>query len=66
MFGLGPWEIGLILVALLLVLGPSRLPEMARSLAKGIKEFKKATTETEEPPQQVQSSSQPDDTPPRA
>lgn len=53
-------------MALLLVLGPSRLPEMARSLAKGIKEFKKATTETEEPPQQVQSSSQPDDTPPRA
>lgn len=66
MFGLGPWEIGLILVALLLVLGPSRLPEMARSLAKGIKEFKKATTEADEPPQQVSSNAQPDDTSPRA
>jgi len=51
MFGLGPWEIGLVVVALLLVLGPTRLPELARSMAKGVKEFRRAARETEDAPQ---------------
>ena len=63
MFGLGPWEIGLVLVAILLVLGPTRLPELAKSLAKGIKEFRKATNEPEEPPR-VTAESTPTDNPP--
>lgn len=50
MFGLGPWEIGLIFVAILLVLGPTRLPEVARSLAKGVKEFRKASQEPDDEP----------------
>jgi TatA/E family protein of Tat protein translocase len=41
MFGtIGPQEILIVLVIALVVLGPSRLPEVARSLGKGVKEFK--------------------------
>ncbi len=43
MFGLGPWEIGVILVIALLVLGPKKLPEMASKLGSGIREFRKAS-----------------------
>jgi TatA/E family protein of Tat protein translocase len=43
MFNLGPWEVGLILIVALIVVGPGKLPEVARSIGKGINEFKKAT-----------------------
>jgi TatA/E family protein of Tat protein translocase len=42
-FGLSFWEIAIILAIALIVLGPKKLPELARSLGKGIKEFRKAT-----------------------
>ena len=35
-----PWELLLLLVVALLVFGPKRLPEMGRSLGKGMREFK--------------------------
>ena len=38
---LGPWEIALIIVLALLIFGPRRLPEMAKSLGLAIQEFKK-------------------------
>ena len=41
-----------ILIVALLVFGPKRLPEMGRSLGKGMREFKDAVTGTEEPPRQ--------------
>ena len=41
MFGsIGPQEILIVLIIALIVLGPKKLPEMARSLGKGVKEFK--------------------------
>ena len=41
MFGsIGPQEILIVLVIALVVLGPKKLPEMARSLGKGVREFK--------------------------
>ncbi len=43
MFGLSFWEIAIILVVALVVLGPSKLPELARSVGKGIREFRRAT-----------------------
>ena len=43
MFGLGFWEISVILIIALVVLGPKKLPELAKSLGKGIREFRNAT-----------------------
>jgi sec-independent protein translocase protein TatA len=42
---LGGWEIVLILAVVLLLFGSKKLPELARGLGQGIKEFKKATRE---------------------
>ncbi len=42
MFGLGIWEIALILVVALLVLGPEKLPDAAKSLGKALNDFKRA------------------------
>ena len=57
---LGFGEIILILLVLLIVFGPRRLPELGSALGKGIREFKRSVTdlksglnsEEEQPPQQ--------------
>jgi len=46
MFGLGPWELLLIFLAVLLLFGAKRLPEIAQGLGKGIREFKKSVKDT--------------------
>ena len=43
-FGIGIWELLILLLVLLLVFGPKRLPEMGRSLGKGMREFKESVT----------------------
>ncbi|MEQ8200013.1 MAG: twin-arginine translocase TatA/TatE family subunit [Syntrophomonadaceae bacterium] len=43
MLNLGPWEVGLILLVALIVVGPGKLPEVAKSIGKGMNEFKKVT-----------------------
>jgi sec-independent protein translocase protein TatA len=43
--GLGGWEILLILMVLLIFFGAKKIPELAKGLGKGIKEFKNATNE---------------------
>ncbi len=47
MFGLGGQELLLILFVVLLFFGPSKLPELARGLGKGMREFKKAQSDLE-------------------
>jgi sec-independent protein translocase protein TatA len=42
MFGLGPMELVLIFLVILLVFGAKRIPEIAHGIGKGITEFKKA------------------------
>jgi TatA/E family protein of Tat protein translocase len=44
------WEIILILLVLLLVFGAKRLPEMGRSLGKGMREFKDSVSGVDERP----------------
>jgi sec-independent protein translocase protein TatA len=41
---IGPWEIAILLVIVLLVFGPKRLPEMGKSLGRGMREFKNSVT----------------------
>ena len=48
MFGMGPWEIALIFLVILLLFGAKRLPEVAKGLGKGIKDFKKAVKDTQD------------------
>lgn len=49
MFGMGATEILVILALALVVIGPRKLPELARALGKGLGEFKRATREFHEP-----------------
>ncbi len=39
---IGPFEIVVILLAALLLFGPKKLPELGRSIGRGIREFKQA------------------------
>ena len=48
MFGIGTGELLVILFIILLVFGSKKLPELAQGLGRGIREFKKATSEIEE------------------
>ncbi len=45
MFGIGPMELVLILVVALLVLGPKRMPQLARTLGRGLGEFRRASND---------------------
>jgi len=56
---LGGWEIVLILAVVLLLFGAKKLPELAKGLGSGIREFKKATREVTD---EIQNAA--DDSPP--
>ncbi len=45
MFGIGTTEVLLILVVALLVIGPSKLPDVARALGKGMAEFRRMSSD---------------------
>ena len=47
-FNIGPGELILILVIGLVVLGPGKLPDVASSLGKSVREFRKAATDVTE------------------
>jgi len=48
MFGIGMPEMILILIVALIVIGPQRLPDLAKALGRGVAEFRKATREFKE------------------
>lgn len=50
----GPWEIGLILVIVLIVFGVGKLPQVGEALGKGMKAFRKGQTEEATPANQAE------------
>ncbi len=63
----GGWEIVLILAVVLILFGAKKLPELAKGLGQGIKEFKKATREvTDEISTAMDQSPPPPPPPPKA
>jgi len=77
MGSLGPFELVLIFLAILLIFGAKRIPEIARGLGKGIKEFKNeisrelnvnepANRMHPNPPQQGQTAPRQSEAPPAA
>jgi sec-independent protein translocase protein TatA len=55
LFGLignfGPWELGFILIIVLIIVGPGKLPQVGQSLGKALQNFKKAR---EEEPEEIE------------
>jgi sec-independent protein translocase protein TatA len=47
-FNISPLEIMVLLVIALIVLGPQRLPDMARSVGRGMREFRAALTSNDD------------------
>ena len=46
---IGPMELAIVLVIALVILGPKKLPEMGRSVGRGMREFKQSVTGNDEP-----------------
>ncbi len=66
MFGIGWSEVLVILVIALLVLGPTKLPDIAKGLGKGLREFRRAMNSLDEAPESLQGPARPPDPPGRA
>ena len=47
MFNVGPLELMVILIVALLVVGPTKLPEVGRSIGRGLREFRRAQDEVQ-------------------
>lgn len=58
---IGPWEIIIVVLVILILFGGKRLPELARGLGKGIREFRGAVSDTTD---QLKSSMNDDPPPP--
>ena len=59
MFGLGMQELIIILVIALLVFGANKLPEIGRGLGRGIREFRKASSELTDGPEEAEEAEEP-------
>ena len=51
---IGPLEIAVVLIIALVILGPKKLPEMGRSVGRGMREFKEAVTGGSDDPKPAQ------------
>lgn len=48
MFGLGPTELVIILIIVIIIFGPRRLPELGKTIGRGISELRKASEPKED------------------
>ena len=55
-FGIGPTELIIVLVIILIIFGVGRLPEIGGALGKGIKEFRKASTDAKDTVKDIEKS----------
>ena len=55
-FHIGPWEIALILVIILIVFGVGKLPQVGGALGKGIRTFRKAQRGEDDEEEEVEKS----------
>ncbi|MEE9198293.1 MAG: twin-arginine translocase TatA/TatE family subunit [Dehalococcoidia bacterium] len=53
-FGIGPGELVIVLVIVLILFGVGRLPEIGGALGKGIREFRKGSSEVEQVVKNIQ------------
>ena len=60
---IGPWEITIVVLVILILFGGKRLPELARGLGKGIREFRGAVSDTTD---QLKNGLKDDQPPPQA
>lgn len=44
----GPWELILLLVIVLIIFGPGKLPDIGNAVGKGLREFRRASSELED------------------
>jgi len=56
---IGPLEIILVIVVLLVIFGPKRLPSLGKSLGTGMREFKESVTGEDKQREQADESAQP-------
>ena len=64
MFGIGVQELIIIAIIALLIVGPKKLPDLAKTLGKGFRDFQKASEGiTDDLKQTMQSDDKPDDKP---
>jgi sec-independent protein translocase protein TatA len=61
-FGIGATEIIIVLVIVLLIFGPKRLPDLGRSMGRGMREFKDSVSGKDDKPELPRPA--PDDSPP--
>lgn len=57
-FRMGPWEIGLILVIILIVFGVGKLPQAAGAIGKGLRAFKRSESGEDEEGEETPESEQ--------
>ena len=47
-FNIGPFELILVLIVVLIIFGPGKLPDIGSAIGRGVREFRKASTDLEE------------------